>query len=1115
MSDPVPAPSIQPRGRGNRRPHHPRPRRDHTNTADATPTTGRGQSEQNHYQRRIDGRSRPVQEQRQQDHSSVEGLPRTTPVSRGRARGRGRGSTSWTGGVQGRQFGGHLTSQNPPTTVGHTPARFPKSTAPDIATRIQEDIEHGVYECPICTSEILRGSKIWSCHTCWTVFHLSCIKKWAGNDQKENETQGDAKPWRCPGCNLPKETQPKAYSCWCEKELEPRTITGLPPHSCGQTCGRERRLPQQCPHRCELICHAGPCPPCGRMGPTQSCYCGKATSSRRCIDTDYNNGWSCNELCGDVMPCGEHLCQRKCHEGLCGACEILIDARCYCGKIEISIPCCERGDEKTSKRSYTGENDRRITEEWNGLFDCENVCDRQFDCSKHYCEKSCHPQTADVEHCPRSPDVVTRCPCGKTDLAELLSRPRQTCEDDIPHCTKPCGKQLSCGHSCGQPCHEGQCMPCRQQITISCRCGRTTSSSLCHQGTVEQPQCMRICTTTLNCGRHSCDEHCCTGERKAAERQNTKRNYRRLHIAPLPSSTPESEFEPEHICTRICGRTLKCANHTCENLCHKGPCPPCLEAIFDEISCACGRTVLQPPLPCGTEPPACRFQCERPKSCGHAQVPHTCHQDGEACPKCPFLTTKICLCRKKTLNNQQCWLTSVRCGEICGKKLKCGSHNCRKSCHAPGECEDAHTESRTCQQACGKSKNACGHPCEEKCHAPFSCREEKPCSHKIFITCPCQTHKVEARCNASRHDPEGNGKRELKCDDECARLERNRKLALALNIDQSTHTDDHIPYSEDSLNMYQELGAQWAQHQEREFRVFAEANEEKRLRFKPMPSTQRAFLHSLAEDFGLDSESMDPEPHRHVALYKTPRFVSAPNKTIGESLRIRTKQRSAVGTMTVTNEELPKKETRSNLLGDPYNGFLLTHPRFGLTIEELHAVIKPATSDGSMPHLDISFLLSGDVVFKARLAGVPQGRTIAAEREGEAVLKRAKPVLGAAISSKGFGSLELCRTDESLNVTRKESEEKAAGGGWSQVAARGAPRKEVKPTTPFAGRNGFGVLGQGNTVVLGKKKPKAKKEMVDVVDDWEKAMSDEETEKGAEKVARNEEGEAVDARSPT
>jgi transcriptional repressor NF-X1 len=139
--------------------------------------------------------------------------------------------------------------------------RMSKSAAPDIATRIHEDISNRLYECAICTSEVLRNSKIWSCKTCWTVFHLSCITKWSKNEgstQQQRRQEGDIplpRQWRCPGCNLPKDDLPTSYTCWCEKEYEPKPIGGLRPHSCGQTCGKmrsSRKSPSQtCPHPCE------------------------------------------------------------------------------------------------------------------------------------------------------------------------------------------------------------------------------------------------------------------------------------------------------------------------------------------------------------------------------------------------------------------------------------------------------------------------------------------------------------------------------------------------------------------------------------------------------------------------------------------------------------------------------------------------------------------------------------------------------------------------------------------------------------------------------------------------------------------------------------------------
>jgi transcriptional repressor NF-X1 len=460
------------------------------------------------------------------------------------------------------------------------------------------------------------------------------------------------------------------------------------------------------------------------------------------------------------------------------------------------------------------------------------------------------------------------------------------------------------------------------------------------------------------------------------------------------------------------------------------------------------------------------------------------------------------MCGKKTLKNQQCWLSDVRCGDVCGHKLRCGSHFCFKPCHRPGECEDSNGQA--CQQPCGKPKKTCGHPDENTCHAPFPCKEEKPCQSKIFITCDCQTQKQEMKCNASK-DTEGNNGRSLACNEECARLERNRKLAIALNIDKSLHTDggDHIPYSTETLNLFGE-SPKWAQMQEREFRVFAMSDDEKRLRFKPMKARERVFIHHLAEDFGMDSESMDPEPHRHVMIWKTPRFVSAPNKTLAECLRIRQAQRSAAGSAYNSDNEGAKKVKASNAAAEPFNSFVISNPKFGLTVEELRPEIIALVPSSSPTTFDIEFLPNEEVVLKAMT------RSLSAQ-DVQQFLQSVKDPLATAISSKGYGSLQLCCTDSSLNVHRRESEP-SGGDGWSRVAAKkAAPRLPMVSTPSSSGLNSFAAL-TGGKVTFAKKtpllKPKVKKEAV--VDDWEAAeIAEEEKEKVAIEGSNGEEDQGA------
>jgi transcriptional repressor NF-X1 len=342
------------------------------------------------------------------------------------------------------------------------------------------------------------------------------------------------------------------------------------------------------------------------------------------------------------------------------------------------------------------------------------------------------------------------------------------------------------------------------------------------------------------------------------------------------------------------------------------------------------------------------------------------------------------------------------------------------------------------------------------------------------------------KCNASK-DNEGNNGRSLACNDECARLERNRKLAVALNIDKSLHTEggDHIPYSTETLNLFGE-SPKWAQMQEREFRVFATSDDEKRLRFKPMKSRERVFIHHLAEDFGMDSESMDPEPHRHVMVWKTPRFVSAPNKTLAECLRIRQAQRSAAGSAYNSDAE-GKKGKASNEAAEPFNSFIISNPRFGLTVEELRPEVIAVAPSNSPLTFDIEFLPNEEIVLKAMT------RSLSAQ-DVQQYLQSLKEPLAAAIAAKRYGSLQLCCTDSSLNVHRRESET-SGGDGWSRVAAKkAAPRMPMSSGPSSGGLNSFAALNGGKVTFAKKmpvmKPPKVKKEPV--VDDWEAAETAEE-----------------------
>lgn len=1007
-----------------------------------------------------------------------------------------------------RTFGGHLTSataqeaqflsgdapefvpgqpiepkaqeSKPAKTRNRGPSQtFMKSNATDLTTRLHEDINNGQHECIICSNEVTRTSRIWACKLCWTVTHYTCTKKWfyssakvSAQPQGENGEDGQVK-WRCPGCNSAMIEEPDTYHCWCGKEPNPRSITGLPPHSCGQTCSKPRG---KCPHPCFLQCHAGPCPPCKLMAPEQVCFCGRNTRQKACIDPSNEDGFSCGEVCDDILPCGEHICQKKCHPGVCGECEMMVPSSCYCGRVHKEVPCGSR----EIRQSYNygqvqdGTNDLAASPgaRFEGSFRCPAFCGRKFDCDVHDCQKGCHPLDEKAAHCPLSPDVVTHCPCGKTPLEEISPEPRQSCSDEIPFCTKACKKALPCGHQCQDPCHRGNCQPCFQKTEITCRCGRNSMETTCHgvpSNEVPQPECRRLCKALMSCGRHQCDSRCCAGERRALKRQAYKRK-----------TGVEEDIEEQHICTRTCGRLLRCGKHFCQQLCHKGPCHSCLEAVFTEITCSCGRTTLYPPQPCGTTAPQCRYNCTRARTCGHPQVEHQCHPDDVECPKCPFLVERLCFCGKERLANQPCWFDKPRCGKPCGKRLKCGTHFCKQVCHR-GPCEDAAVPGSRCSQICGKPRETCGHSDLDTCHAPFDCKEEKPCQSEKFLTCECQRRKQKVKCLSTRTEPKGPPRESPKCDDECLRQKRNRQLAEALNIDPD-HTDDHIPYSDTTLKLFRD-NIEWALKHEGRIREFAESDT-RYLRFEPMKSVQRAFLHTLAQDFGFESQSEDSEPHRHVTFIKSSVFVSAPHKTLMQSLRLWKQQaaKSAASSRPASPPPAPAKAALS-----PFNALLLTRVKFGLTSDELDAALSAdlgaaTTSTNGSLTFTTSFLLSSEEVLikataKTTIANIASGTSNPSQIES--ILTNLKPKISKVVSTNKIAAgVMLCHataTPENANtVTRREGSDAASGGagGWSTVASRAAARPRAwAPAAPVAEnkQNGFVALRKLGT--LTKKKP--------------------------------------------
>lgn len=680
--------------------------------------------------------------------------------------------------------------------------------------------------------------------------------------------------WRCPGCQFAREEVPTIYLCWDGQVRSPSPSTNakIPPHSCGKTCSKAK-----CIHGCSAgVCHPGPCPPCP-VTLHHRCFCGDKEVAVRCSqlaksqtaapltdDTGSRPGISCGQACDKLLACGRHRCSAVCHPGDCQPCEQQVEERCYCGRSSQSMLCGQ--GERQDCTNADGD-------EWEGYWQCQATCEQPFACGNHRCLKSCHPPSSTPPRCPFDPALVKTCPCGAESLAD-----RKSCTDPIKTCGRSCNKVLPCGHSCQKECHLGDCPPCRIPVSAPCRCGESQPTLPCHErvednasadSTPDAVLCKNTCRALRHCGRHECKRQCCPLAFQAKSRASKPVGSRNRP----PTQTELDEQDPArlHECPLPCGKQLSCgsADHTCPLNCHRGPCPPCLRSCFEEVSCHCGRTVLEPPVPCGQRP-VCRFPCARPApACGHPKLPHDCHEDGP-CPPCVYLTTKRCNCGRNDVDNIPCHRQQVSCGQVCGSLMPCGFHRCPATCHsgAPQACGQ-------CSATCGKPKRLCGHPCRAKCHAPARCDETTPCAEVITVSCPCGHLRQKMRCGASTTtttDGQAVSEQRLKCSDACLVAQRNAKLAEALGLDVEDRkvvaaTSSAVPYDAEMLAFY---GTDHRYATELEVTLTEFIRSPRHSVILPSSSrAQRKFTHELAQAFGLATESLDPEPKRSVQVRRT------------------------------------------------------------------------------------------------------------------------------------------------------------------------------------------------------------------------------------------------------
>jgi len=94
--------------------------------------------------------------------------------------------------------------------------------------------------------------------------------------------------------------------CHCKKtKIDPPYACGTQP-ICKFDCIRERK----CEHPCTSSCHAGECPPCPELT-FKMCKCKKSIVND--VVCGNEKPPDCEEICGVMLPCGNHTCRLKCH----------------------------------------------------------------------------------------------------------------------------------------------------------------------------------------------------------------------------------------------------------------------------------------------------------------------------------------------------------------------------------------------------------------------------------------------------------------------------------------------------------------------------------------------------------------------------------------------------------------------------------------------------------------------------------------------------------------------------------------------------------------------------------------------------------------------------------
>eukprot|EP00659_Diplonema_papillatum_P004363 gene4363-6757_t len=542
---------------------------------------------------------------------------------------------------------------------------------------IARELEEGRYVCCICIETIRSNDQPKSCRRCFQLTHLECLRAWA-----QRSTTG---VWECPRCRATSNERPNSmeYRCFCGKVANPPPQSFGTPHSCDGVCSKLREL-TECKHPCTASCHPGPCPPCPKTVELV-CHCGKVHLHIGCSEPRSEKR-SCGGRCDKLLRCRRHRCKEVCHEGPCSPCLLTYPQSCFCGKKQGVVRPCQAA-------SYEGNPpvDEAVPSGSPKVFSCGEPCPLALACGNHACSLPCH--AGSCPECHLLPVATVACACGKTPNEVLYRdstrKERTDCTDPLDTCGKTCGKPCPCGvstHNCKAPCHNGDCPPCPHPRTLPCKCG-TKSVTIACADSEKDPGTLVPVWTAKPAEKADLDIFAGVGGKKNKHKAKAQAARITLPFTCTTRCTAQKDcfkhtcknvccpqYQQLHLCELRCSRMLSCGKHKCPEKCHAGECPPCLNSAFTELSCRCGVTYIEPPVPCGTEPPVCDRPCAIPRPCGHRDR-HRCHFG--PCPSCTAMSIPICPSHGRPMGN---WDVP------CGAQPPPGTATCDSPCYRNFDC---------------------------------------------------------------------------------------------------------------------------------------------------------------------------------------------------------------------------------------------------------------------------------------------------------------------------------------------------------------------------------------------------------------------------------------------